>query len=116
MKLCAPLAFMAICAADQAQAQRRADVVPIALTHVTVIDVASGQSRPDQTIIVIGNRIARLGRSGRISVPRGARIMDARQKFAVPGFWDMHVHLFRHSANGPADVHERYFRSSSPMG
>jgi imidazolonepropionase-like amidohydrolase len=100
---------VALWAPGQAPAQTRADAVPIALTHVTVIDVASGQSRPDQTLIVIGNRIARVGPSGTISVPGGATIIDARQKFVVPGFWDMHVHMFRHSANGPADAHDRYF-------
>jgi imidazolonepropionase-like amidohydrolase len=102
-------ACVAICAPGRVPAKTRADAVPIALTHVTVIDVASGQSRPDQTVIVIGNRIARLGPSASISVPGGATIMDARQKFLVPGFWDMHVHMFRHSANGPADAHDRYF-------
>ncbi|MDP9202022.1 MAG: amidohydrolase family protein [Gemmatimonadota bacterium] len=100
---------MAISAPHPAPAQGRADPAPIVLTHVTVIDVASGRSRPDQTLIVIGNRIARLGPSGTTPVANGARVIDAHRKFVIPGLWDMHVHLFRHSANAPADVHERYF-------
>ncbi|HUR94414.1 MAG TPA: amidohydrolase family protein [Gemmatimonadales bacterium] len=103
------LACVAICATDQAHVPRRPDPSPFALTHVTVIDVAGGPSRADQTLVVMGNRIARLGSSRRTSVPDGARVIDVHGKFVIPGLWDMHVHLFRHSANGPADVHERYF-------
>ena len=100
---------VAICVTRQTAAQTRADAAPFALTHLTVIDVANGRSRPDQTLVVIGNRIARLGPSGRISVPSGARIIDARGRFVIPGLWDMHVHLFSHSADTSVDVHERYF-------
>jgi imidazolonepropionase-like amidohydrolase len=66
---------------------------PVALTHVTVIDVATGASRPDMTVIVKGNRIAAVGKSKRVRVPRGAEIVDAGGKFLIPGLWDMHIHL-----------------------
>jgi imidazolonepropionase-like amidohydrolase len=102
-------ACVAICAPDQARAPSRRDPSPFALIHVTVVDVAGGPSRPDQTLVVMGNRIARLGPSGRTSVPDGTRVIDMHGKFLIPGLWDMHVHLFRHAATGPADVHERYF-------
>ena len=101
------LACVAICTPPQIQAQRRPD--PFAITHVTVIDVAGGPSRADQTLVVIGNRIARLGPSPRTPVPDGARVIDAHGKFIIPGLWDMHVHLFRFSTNESVDVHERYF-------
>ena len=103
------LACVAICAPHHIQAQRRPDPSPFALSHVTVIDVAGGPSRADQTLVVIGNRIARLGPSPRTPVPDGARVIDAHGKFVIPGLWDMHVHLFRHSSKESVDVHERYF-------
>jgi len=45
------------------QAQRPLDRAALAVTHVTVIDVAGGATHPDQTLVVVGNRIARLGPS-----------------------------------------------------
>ena len=88
---------------------RRLGQAGVAVTHATVIDVASGASSADQTLVMAGNRIARLGPSATTPVPRGARVMNARGAFVIPGLWDMHVHLFRHSGPAPADVHERFF-------
>jgi imidazolonepropionase-like amidohydrolase len=64
----------------------------IAITRVSVIDVDASISRADQTVVIQGNRIVRVGPSGSVAVPSGARIVDGRGKFLVPGFWDMHVH------------------------
>lgn len=63
---------------------------PVAFTHVTVVDVERGQVSTDITVVVSGNRIAAVGPSARI--PRGARIVDGRGKFLIPGLWDMHSH------------------------
>jgi len=65
---------------------------PLAFTHVTVIDGADSAARRDQTVIVRGNRIESVAPSASVRVPAGARVVDARGKFLVPGFWDMHVH------------------------
>jgi hypothetical protein len=67
---------------------------PIAITHVSVIDVASGATRPDNTVLVTGNRITFVGPAANASVPSGARVLDGRGKFLIPGLWDMHVHGF----------------------
>ena len=65
----------------------------LALTNVTVIDVASGARAPASTILVSGNRITAIGPSSSVTVPSGAQRVDARGKFVVPGLWDMHVHI-----------------------
>lgn len=65
---------------------------PIAFTRVTVIDGRDSTPQPDQTVIVRGNRIVTVGASRSTRVPAGARVVDGRGKFLVPGFWDMHVH------------------------
>jgi imidazolonepropionase-like amidohydrolase len=44
-------------------------------------------------IVVTGNRISALGRSGSVQVPSGAREFDASGKTIVPGFIDSHAHL-----------------------
>ena len=66
---------------------------PIAITHVSVIDVVSGTTHPDYTVIITGNRIVYAGPADSASVPGDARVLDGRGKFLIPGLWDMHVHL-----------------------
>lgn len=72
--------------AQAAQAQQ-----PVAITNVQVVDVAAGQVRPGQTVVVSGSTITTVA-AGR-ATPAGARIIDGGGKFLVPGLWDMHVHL-----------------------
>ena len=79
------------------QARQPTRAQSLALTHVTVVDVAAkdaeGALIPDQTVIVTGERITAVGKSGRVKVPAGARVIDAGGKYLIPGLWDMHVHL-----------------------
>jgi imidazolonepropionase-like amidohydrolase len=65
----------------------------IAFTHVTVIDGRQPEPRPDRTVVIRGNRIVAEGPSVSVTAPVGARIIDGRGKFLIPGLWDMHVHL-----------------------
>jgi cytosine/adenosine deaminase-related metal-dependent hydrolase len=58
------------------------------------VDVASGETRPDYTVLVNGNRIAYAGPAASAEIPVGARVIDGRGKFLIPGLWDMHVHGF----------------------
>jgi len=67
------------------------DTTPVAITGVTVIDVARGRRVPGQTVVIRGTRVAGVGT--RVTVPRGARLVDGRGKFLIPGLWDMHVHV-----------------------
>ncbi|HEX9724813.1 MAG TPA: amidohydrolase, partial [Vicinamibacteria bacterium] len=66
--------------------------VPLALRNVTVIDAARGLALPNMTVVIDGDHIAQAGRSDAVSLPAGARIVDAAGKFLIPGLWDMHVH------------------------
>lgn len=68
----------------------------IAITHATVIDVATGALSRAQTIVIRGNRIRNVTSDAKANVPPGARVVDATGKFVIPGLWDMHVH-----ATGP---------------
>lgn len=47
------------------------------------------------TVIVRDDRIAALGRTGRVPIPPHARVIDASGKFMIPGLWDMHSHWSR---------------------
>jgi imidazolonepropionase-like amidohydrolase len=72
----------------------------IAITHVTLIDVSSGESRPDMTVIVTGNRITFVGHSRRIPVSSSREVIDARGRFLIPGLWDMHDHALSDNRAG----------------
>ena len=65
----------------------------LALTHVTVVDVRAGTTKPDQTVVIRGRRIVSVGDAGATGVSSGARVIDGTGKYVIPGLWDMHVHL-----------------------
>ena len=87
---------------------------PIALTHVTVIDVTGGPARRDVTVVINGDRISAIGDSTKTSVPTDTRVVDAAGKFLIPGLWDMHVHWYARdtftlfTANGVTGVREMF--------
>lgn len=66
----------------------------LALTHATVIDPGSGGVLADGTVVVTDGRIVevRPSRSER-DLPPGARVVDAKGRYVIPGLWDAHVHL-----------------------
>ncbi len=63
----------------------------LALTHVTVIDTTGGPAQPDVTVVIRGDRIAVMGKSGKIRVPVGSQVVNAAGKFLIAGLWDMDV-------------------------
>jgi imidazolonepropionase-like amidohydrolase len=64
----------------------------LAITGVTVIDPSGEPARSDMTVVVTGDRITAVGKSGETGVPEGARVVDGKGKYLIPGLWDMHVH------------------------
>ncbi len=62
----------------------------MAITDVTVIDVATGGHRTGVTVLIRGERIAAIG--PRITLPRGASRVNGKGKILIPGLWDMHSH------------------------
>ena len=72
---------------------------PLAITHVTVIDVTGGPELGDQTVVVSGDSISTIGRSGSVRIPAHAQLVDGRGKFLIPGLWDMHTHIAGISAD-----------------
>jgi imidazolonepropionase-like amidohydrolase len=64
----------------------------LVFTHVTVIDVTAALPKSDMTVIVSGNRIVAVARTGKVRLPKNAQIINAEGKFLIPGLWDMHAH------------------------
>jgi imidazolonepropionase-like amidohydrolase len=71
----------------------------LAIDHVTVIDVDGGPELADQTVIVKGDSISAVGKSGSVEILKDAQRIDARGKFLIPGLWDMHTHVAGINAN-----------------
>jgi predicted amidohydrolase YtcJ len=84
--------LLAACTSRPASAPA-AGAAPLAITNVTVVDVAGGPSRPGQTVLVSGERIVSVGPAAGTRLPRGARVVDGTGRFLVPGMWDMHSHI-----------------------
>ncbi|MEV4310807.1 amidohydrolase family protein [Actinocrispum sp. NPDC049592] len=87
------------------------------LTNATVIDGTGAPARHGMTVVLIGDRIAWIGRS---VPPAGAAaaacVLDLRGKYVIPGLWDMHTHygsddkitIPLHIANGVTSVREMW--------
>jgi hypothetical protein len=72
-------------------AQSAGDVT--AFENVTVIPMDSERSLRGHTVLVQGDRIVAVGPSASVAVPSGARRVDGRGKFLVPGLAEMHGHV-----------------------
>jgi imidazolonepropionase-like amidohydrolase len=64
----------------------------LVFTHVTVIDATGAPAKPEMTVVISGQRIVGLGRTGRVRLPKDSAVVNASGKFLIPGLWDMHVH------------------------
>jgi imidazolonepropionase-like amidohydrolase len=64
----------------------------LVIAHVTVIDVSTGKVLPDRNVVIHGDRIVAV-EDGTMKPEEGATVIDGHGKFAIPGLWDMHVHL-----------------------
>ncbi len=85
-----------------------------AFVHAAVVPMDREVVLLDQTVVVTGGRIAALGASEETEVPPGARVIDARGAFLMPGLADMHVHawieddLYLFVANGVTAVRNMF--------
>jgi imidazolonepropionase-like amidohydrolase len=66
----------------------------IAIQDVTVIDVAAGTARPHMTVVIDEGKISRIGPAASTPLAASTRIIAGKDKFLIPGLWDMHVHLY----------------------
>jgi hypothetical protein len=73
--------------------QVRTQDKPLVFIHATVIDATGAAAKPDMTVLMSGDRITAIGKTGTVRVPDSAEVVDARGRFIIPGLWDMHVHL-----------------------
>jgi hypothetical protein len=66
----------------------------VVIERCTLFDPQRGEMLPDRAIVIRGEKItAVLGADDVADAPAGARRIDGRGKFAIPGLIDAHVHL-----------------------
>ncbi|MGE3842633.1 MAG: amidohydrolase family protein [Vicinamibacterales bacterium] len=64
---------------------------PLVIQGGTLIDGNGGTPLADAVVLIQGNRIARVGRRGQVTIPSGAHVIDATGKFILPGLFDSQV-------------------------
>lgn len=64
----------------------------LAIANATLLDVRTGKETPDTVVIIRGDKIERVGISHEVPVPAQAQVVDAAQKWIIPGLMDMHAH------------------------
>jgi imidazolonepropionase-like amidohydrolase len=64
----------------------------LVFTHLTVINPGTVSVERDRTVVISGKRIVSVLPSAKFTAAAGARVIDGRGKFLIPGLWDMHVH------------------------
>ena len=81
---------------------------PIAIRNATVIDLDSGGRSTGNTIVIDGSIIKSVSKDRRSAIPKGAKVVDAKGGFVIPGLWDMHVHYFNNFSRIGTDNKEWY--------
>ncbi len=69
---------------------------PLVLLHARVLDAAGEQWLGDFGVVIRGDRIERVGRSGELDTPADARVVDLEGRALIPGLIDLHTHLLLH--------------------
>ena len=85
-------AALALTAAGRLSAQPAATPAPerIALVNANVVNVVTGTVQDGQTLVLSGGRIESIGAA---PPPSGARLIDIRNRWVMPGLIDAHVHI-----------------------
>jgi imidazolonepropionase-like amidohydrolase len=66
---------------------------PVAYVNARLVDGTGAPPVLDAVVVVDGGKIIAAGRRSKVSVPAGARSVDAAGNTLVPGLWDMHAHI-----------------------
>lgn len=64
-----------------------------AITGVGVVDVEKGVVHQDQTVVISGDRIQRVGLRTAVSVGKDLQVIAGHGQFVMPGLVDAHVHF-----------------------
>lgn len=66
----------------------------IVFKNVNVIDVIQASVKKNMMVVIAGDTIDQIGKEGKVVFDKEAQVIDASNKFLIPGLWDMHVHWY----------------------
>ena len=66
----------------------------LVLKNATLITMNGDEIIENGTLVIKNNRIEQLGPANEINLPEGAKEMDMKGKYIVPGFVDTHAHMW----------------------
>jgi imidazolonepropionase-like amidohydrolase len=103
------MAALALCAAGSAAAQTPAPAETYIQAGRLLADPATGRVETERTIVVAAGKIVRID-AGYASAA-GARVVDLRNRFVLPGLIDSHVHITHEL--GPTQVLDEVTQSGA---
>jgi Tol biopolymer transport system component/imidazolonepropionase-like amidohydrolase len=59
-----------------------------------VVTMKGDEVLEDADVLVVDNRIKAVGKRGTLTAPAGAKVVDVKGKTVVPGFIDVHAHMW----------------------
>src|SRR4030095_12861305 len=74
----------------------------IAISGASLIDGSGRPALKDAVVVITGDSIMQVGRAGRVKIPSGATVIDAKGLVLAPGFIDTHNHSDRGLSNDPS--------------
>jgi imidazolonepropionase-like amidohydrolase len=63
------------------------------IAGATMIDATGAAPVEDAVVIVRNGRIAAAGPRGKVAIPRGMGVVNAKGQTLLPGLWEMHTHF-----------------------
>lgn len=71
------------------------------LTGARIVTMKGEEVIEKGDVVVTGNRIVAVGPTGKVTRPAGAKVVDVTGKTIIPGFVDVHAHMWP-----PRDLHQ----------
>lgn len=62
-------------------------------THVNLVPMDTERVVEDQSVVVEGDRIIKIGDTSSVEIPEGALVIDGSGKYLMPGLAEMHGHI-----------------------
>ena len=101
-------AIALMCSLVMGCAQQNVDsLVTLVIANVSVIDVESGAIYPNRTIVIANAHVLAIEPAANVKNDAGTIRVDGTGKYAIPGLWDMHVHLVNDEPPVDWDLDER---------
>lgn len=67
--------------------------VDLLIKDPTIIDVRTGSKLSDHSIIIKSGIIESILQTSKIEIPKKTQIINAKNKYVIPGLWDVHTHV-----------------------